>query len=336
MKSFLHDLGLALRATGVLVATLVGAGYATGREISQYFGRASYFTLLFAAVLIALFSMAFLYVGARVPLGQGRTMRAYRLILSIMSVVSCGVMIAAGKALLGGVWTAIIVAVAGVSLCFSDKVFHVANTLAVPALLLMVAVVSLRAPEAAAGQAFLPLAAANYAGMNLLFEGELLRREGSGMSPRAIGMAGIGIAVCMGALLVAMHRVVGASGAELPFAEVAEALGLKYLATGVILISILSSIAGGMRVTLLVWRRRMPQEVAAMLALLAALLVAVVPFADLVRYVYPVLGWAGVLVVAVYTAIASQHGVRHLFTRVNWHKCNPKSAVLMGKAAKKG
>lgn len=304
MKSFWEDICRAARATGVLVATLVGAGYATGREMSQYFGEASWATLILAAVLIALFSMAFLYVGAKGGERRGKLFKVYEVGLSVLAVVSCGVMVAAGKALLSGAWTALVIALVGVLICLTDKVFHAANVAAVPILLLLVAVVAFRAPSVAVGTAFLPLSAANYAGMNLLFEGELLRREGEGMRPRAILMAGVGIAVCMGLLLCAMHGVVGASPSELPFADAADAMGLSALATGVILLSVLTSIAGGMRVALTVWCERIPQSVAALLALLVALLVAVIPFATLVRYVYPVLGWLGVAVVVVYTAIA--------------------------------
>ena len=315
MKRFLHDLSLACRATGVLVATLVGAGYATGREISQYFGAASWATVALAAVLIALFSMAFLYVGAATDPSRSRWMRVYQWVLSVLSVVSCGVMVSAGRSLLGGAWTAVMLCVAGVFLCLTDKLFHVSGVCAVPILLGLVALVCLRAPNVAAGAAFLPVSAANYAGMNLLFEGELLRHEGRGMSGRAILLSGVGIALCMGLLLSAMHRVVGASSAELPFAEVAGVLGLRHVAQGVILISVLSSIAGGMRVTLEVWRTRAPLSVAALLALLFALVVAVVPFADLVRYVYPVMGWAGVAVVAAYTFVALRVGVGRLCSR---------------------
>lgn len=304
MKPFWEDMSRACRATGVLVATLVGAGYATGREMSQYFGRASWGTLIFAAVLIALFSMAFLYVGMRGQGGGGSVVTAYRWVLSVLAVVSCGVMVAAAKSLLGGAWTALFVCLAGVCICLTDKVFHVVGVLSVPVLLVLVAIVACLAPNAATGTAFLPLSAANYAGMNLLFEGELLRREGSGMRPRAVWLSGAGIAVCMALLLCAMHRVVGASDVDLPFSQSAEALGLSALSSAVIMVSILSSIAGGMRVTLAVWETRAPQALAAMLALLLSLLVSIIPFATLVRYVYPVMGWIGVTVVCAYVAVA--------------------------------
>jgi uncharacterized membrane protein YkvI len=304
MKCFLRDVTRASRATGVLVATLVGAGYATGREMSQYFGDASWLTLLLAAVLIAAFSMAFLYVGARGALAEGRFTRCYRWVLSVLAVVSCGVMVAAGKALLAGEWTALLICLAGVFICLSDRVFHVANVVAVPILLLLVGIVAMTAPDVAVGTAFMPLSAANYAGMNLLFEGELLRQEGKGMRTRAIWLAGGMIAVCMALLLGAMHRVVGASPSELPFAMVADTMGRRSVAEGVILISVLSSIAGGMRVSLTVWQTKMPLSIAALIALIVALLIAVVPFADLVRYVYPVMGWIGVGVVAAYAVCA--------------------------------
>lgn len=304
MRRLWEDILRAFRATGVLVATLVGAGYATGREMSQYFGAASYLTLVFAAVLIALFSMAFLYVGHRGHEPTGKVSKVYRVILSLLAVVSCGVMVAAGKSLLSGVWTPLLICLAGVCICLTDKVFHIANVLAVPVLLGLVAVVAVLAPDVATGASFLPLSAANYAGMNLLFEGELLREEGKGMRPRAICLSGLFIAVCMALLLSAMHRVVGASTVELPFAEVASALGLRYVAEGVILVSVLSSIAGGMRVTVTVWQTAMPTSIAALLALLVSMMVAIVPFATLVRYVYPVLGWLGIAVVAIYVAVA--------------------------------
>ena len=306
MKAFVRDVGQAARATAVLVATLVGAGYATGREISQYFGAAGGATIVCTAVLIAAFSMAFLYVGAAGGTWHGRLYTAYRVTLSVLAVISCGVMVAAGKALLSGRWTAVLLLAAGVSMCLQDRVFHLSNVCTVPILIVLVVVVAVAAPDLAMGSAFLPLSAANYAGMNLLLEGELLRKEGMGMRPRAILFAGAGITVCMSLLLLAMHRIVGASASTLPFAEVCAALGKGYAATGVILLSILSSIAGGMRITLDVWSRRMSMALSGLLALLTALMVALIPFADLVRVVYPIMGWMGVAVVVVYVAEAAR------------------------------
>ena len=98
--------------------------------------------------------------------------------------------------------------------------------------------------------------------------------------------------------------VVGASSSELPFADVADGLGLRHVAEGVILVSILSSIAGGMRVALTVWSPRVPVPIASLLAVLASMLIAVIPFSSLVRYVYPVLGWLGVAVVSAYVLLA--------------------------------
>ncbi|MBO4535439.1 MAG: hypothetical protein J5755_05830, partial [Clostridia bacterium] len=103
MKGWGRDIAKGLRAAAVLVGTLIGAGYATGREVSQYFGRASVWTVVLAAVAIAGLSVLFLYVGMRAGEPKGAWLKVYRTLLSIAAVASCGVMIAAGRALLGGV-----------------------------------------------------------------------------------------------------------------------------------------------------------------------------------------------------------------------------------------
>lgn len=301
MKQLCKDICLAARAGCVLVATLIGAGYATGREVSQYFGQAHWATIVLSAVLMGLLSALFMYVGRVAPEPKGKWNTAYRWVLSVAGAVSCGVMISAGKTLLGGAWTGILLGLAGLILALQSKVFHIANLVAVPILLGLVVAAYLGAQRYGGGSAFLPLSAANYAGMNLLFEGELLRQEGKDMSGRSIVLAGVGISVCMAALLLLMHRMVGASDAQLPFAEVCAMQGKTAVVQGVILASILTNIAGCMRLTLDTWRSVAPMSIAALAALLTAMWVATASFADLVRYVYPVMGWMGVAVAAGYT-----------------------------------
>ena len=294
MKVFLRDLAHAARATAVLVATLIGAGYATGREVSQYFGNANVATLLFSALCMGALCTLFLYIGTRTDQRGGKVMQGYRIILSVAAVVSCGTMISAGKTLLSGAGVGILTAVIGVVLSLNRKVFCAANMVAVPVLVILVVVAYVGAVHIDDGTRFLPLSAANYAGMNLLFEGELLRREGKDMSRRAVLLSGVGIAVCMAVLMLLMHRMVGRSPADLPFAQVCAAQGRQGIVQAVILTSILTNIAGCMRLCLDTWQQVMPVGMAAMLGLVSSLWVATIPFALLVRYAYPVLGWMGV------------------------------------------
>ena len=304
MKDLLRDVFHAARATAVLVATLIGAGYATGREVSQYFGRANVATLVFSALCMGLLCTLFLYIGTRTDRPRGKVMQVYRVVLSVAAVVSCGTMISAGKTLLSGAGVGILTALGGVALAMHRRVFCTANLVAVPVLVGLVLVAYCGAVHIDSGTSFLPLSAANYAGMNLLFEGELLRREGKGMTPRGIVLSGVGIAACMGLLMVLMHRMVGASSADLPFAEVCAAQGKEGIVQAVILTSILTNIAGCMRLCLDTWQAVMPMGMAALLGLVASLWVATVPFALLVRYAYPVLGWMGVAVGVGYVAWA--------------------------------
>ena len=299
MKAWASDLCKGMRATAVLVGTLIGAGYATGREVSQYFGRASVLTVVLAALAIALLSVLFLYVGMRAGEPKGKWLQVYRTLLSLAAVASCGVMIAAGRALLGGVWTPLILGAIGVVLSATDRLFHGANLVAVPLLVILVLSALSDADPTPLGSGFLVGNALNYAGMNLLFEGELLRKEGRDMTPRAILIAGIAITGVMTFLLLAMRSMVGDSPSALPFAKVCIAQGKEVVVKGVIVTAILTNIAGAMRLV--------PDGFACLsrgITLAAATTLSFViggfAFADLVRCVYPVMGWMGVAVGVIY------------------------------------
>lgn len=304
MKGWTRDLLQAARAVCVLVGTLIGAGYATGREVSQYFGQADTATVVLAAVLIAVMCMLFMYVGRRVQNPDGRLYRAYRWVMSVAALASCGAMLSAAHSLLPGAWTVVLVGAAGTCLAYNEKGFHAINMLAVPVLIGLVLWVSAGAEKVCVPGAFVPLTAANYAGMNLLLEVELLRREGESMTKRAILLSGVGIAGVMCLLLLAMHRMVGNSASVLPFAEVCRSRGMGMVVQLVIVTAVLTNVAGCMRLTLDTWCGPLPRALGAAAALVVAMLVATVPFANLVRTVYPVLGWLGVLVVLGYVVWA--------------------------------
>ena len=294
MQSLRKDLFLSFRSAAVLVGTLVGAGYASGREVSQYFGSAGISTVLLSALLIALLSMLFMWVGRVAANPDGLLFRFYRLLLVVVSVVSAGAMLSASTALLGGVFTALLVGVAGVLLCFWRPAFHLLNMVAVPLLVVLVSVVARGNTQPITGQ-FLPLAAINYAGMNMLLEAELMRREGRGMSSRAILLSGVWIAVVMAALLLLMRSLVGASTHAMPFAALAAYIGLSGVVSAAILSAVLTNTAGAMYLCVETLTKP-PRGLTALLALLAALLVGSLPFSWIVAHVYPVLGWLGLAI----------------------------------------
>ena len=305
----------------MLIGTLIGAGYATGREVSQYFGRANPLTMVVAGVAIALLSMLFLWVG-RQGEPKGKWLKVYQALLSVFAVLSCGVMLSAGSSLLGGAWTPLVLGLAGVAIAATDKLFHFANLLAVPLLVVLVLAVLPSATPQPFGTGFLVGSALNYAGMNLLFEGELLRKEGRDMSPRAIVIAGVIIAAVMTFLLLAMRRMVGDSPSALPFAKVCIVEGKEVVVKCVIVTAILTNIAGAMRLVPDGFAP-LPKGVSVASALAVSFVIGGVAFEDLVRTVYPVMGWAGVAVGVLYAlwglAGCKKYPLRG-FARQKWRK----------------
>ena len=297
MKSGLR----AARTAALFVGSVVGAGFATGQEIALFFGGDGVVSLVVASLFMAVCAFAFLDMGARRVIADPRLLLATDTLLSASSFAVYAAMIAAAEEVLreltGMAGLSIFFAV-GVSLVAGKSISWVSrlNLLAVP---LMVGIIALVGSRCVGGESvdFHPVRALAYGGMNLLFSGALMMKEGEGLSLRER----IAAAVITGALLFPMmlfmwRCVAGGSGADMPFLSVSSDMGYGTLASLALLLAILTTMASTLylaadRLSTLTGDRLLSLS----LLTLGGILLSTLGFAPIVRAVYPVVSALGLV-----------------------------------------
>ncbi|MBO4473154.1 MAG: hypothetical protein J5765_05025 [Clostridia bacterium] len=289
-----------VRAAALFVGSVVGAGFATGQEISLFFGGDGVWSLVVASLFMAVCAFAFLDMGARrVAMKEGLRL-ATDSAVALSSFAVYAAMIAAAEEVLfrltGMAWLSVPLALA-VSFVAGKSVSWVSalNFVAVPLMAAVIVWVGARC-SAPIGGAIHPLRALAYGGMNLLFSGALMIGEGERLSLGERITAAVTAGVVIFVMLLFMRRAVAsAGGGEMPFLEAASRDGLGTFASLALLLAIVTTMAGCAfllisRLTALTRDRTL----SASLTTLAGFLTSLVGFAPLVAYAYPVVSLLGV------------------------------------------
>jgi len=288
-----------VKAAALFVGSVVGAGFATGQEVSLFFGGDGVWSLVVASLFMAVCAFAFLDMGAkRVGMGQGLRL-ATDSAVALSSFAVYAAMIAAAEEVLHrltGVSGLSVLLAVGVSLVASKRISWVTglNLVAVPLMAAVIVVVGVRS-EAVTGGAFHPLRALAYGGMNLLFSGALMIGEGEKLTFGERVTASVAAGAMIFVMLLYMHRcTAGAGGSEMPFLAAASRDGLGTFASLALLLAIVTTMAGCAyllidRLTALT--RDCTLSLSA--TTLAGVLTSLVGFAPLVAYAYPVVSFLG-------------------------------------------
>ena len=288
-----------MRTAALFVGSVVGAGFATGREVSLFFGGDGVGSLVVASLFMAVCAYAFLDMGARQALRDPRLLLATDGVIALSSFAVYAAMIAAAEGVLRRLTgaeglslplTLLVMTLAGKRLSWVSLL----NLVAVPLMVAVIMAVGLRVTDRIAGDLH-PLRAMAYGGMNLLFSGALMIREGETLTMGGRLTASLTAGGTIFVMLLFMRRCVAGTGsAEMPFLEVAAREGVGTLASLVLLLAIVTTMAStAYLVTERLTALTGDGVLSASLTTLAGYLTSTVGFAPLVAYTYPVVSYLG-------------------------------------------
>ena len=310
MKSVIRS----VKTATLFVGSVVGAGFATGKEIALFFGNGDLFSLLLSAAFMAFCAFAFLGMGAnKITLDPRATLAADTLV-TLCSFFVHAAMIAAAEELLfdlckvRGLSALLAVAVMFLSAKGMRKI-SLLNLVAVPLMTLIILFVGSKG-EFHMGS-FRPIAALAYGGMNMLFSGALMIKEGEDLSLPERAGASLLSGVLLFLMLLFMWKCVGKDpSTEMPFLQAATKANLQGIATTALLLAILTTMAGCAHlVTEGVLPLLKDRLLAAPLMTLFALLLSSWGFGNIVRWSYPVVSALGLAA----TLLALLFFVRSIF-----------------------
>lgn len=240
-----------LKTSSVFIGTLIGAGFATGREILLFFGRSTPFIPILSAVICGGFCYLFLYAGNKglnvIPSKGGKLMLGA---FFIAAFIIYAAMISAADNILyrlvgsygGGVLTAIIIGI----ICLSIKDgLKFLNLIVVPLLLILIILISSKLSMPSFPSKFNIQNAFAYAALNMFLGGFLIVPDGRAMKRSEMILTSIiSIAVLVTTLMLIYKVVLHSEHATMPVMEVAITLRMQFVASIIILLAIISTMAG--------------------------------------------------------------------------------------------
>ena len=244
----------AVKVSCLFIGAVVGAGFATGREVILFFGNSGSLTPLIAGLLMGCASGVFLFVGKFAPSGG-----IWRLLARITDflvfcamVITFAVMCSAAEQLFSDAFGVSLVGLACGIVCaiassFEMKFIKNISFALVAALTVSIAVMYFMCDKVH-GQYIDLFSAFKYCGMNMLTGGCLIKDEGKRMKNGEIFLSSLITAVIC-ALLLVMVYVVASLNAECDMPVYEFALKNHAAALGGILIvaAILSTLLGAGR-----------------------------------------------------------------------------------------
>ncbi len=244
----------AVKVSCLFIGAVVGAGFATGREVILFFGNSGSLTPLIAGLLMGCASGVFLFVGKFAPSGG-----IWRLLARITDflvfcamVITFAVMCSAAEQLFSDAFDVSLVGLACGIICaiassFEMKFIKNISFTLVAALTVSIAVMYFMCDKVH-GQYIDLFSAFKYCGMNMLTGGCLIKDEGKRMKNGEIFLCSLITAVIC-ALLLVMVYVVASVNAEcdMPVYEFALKNHAATLGGILIVAAILSTLLGAGR-----------------------------------------------------------------------------------------
>lgn len=312
----------AMSVSMLIVGTMIGAGFASGREIVSFFGSTpNMFIALIAGVLVFGCSSLFLFVGRRVKksdmgevngevFGKLRPIADVFMLFNSMTVL--GAMLAGtdsltaefinlrpfGSIILGGCCA--VIAVKGLSGVIK------ANAVLVPVMVVFLFVCSIAAidfPFAPQSAAISPYSVVLYVSMNMILGGGVLTTVHK-LSPREILLASSVAAVAIAGLLMFIMGALQSSSAaqaDMPMLLIALKSGktMYFLCMPIIAASIFTTMLSAFKsVYDYVYGFIGKKIISAVAVLIGGLVVGAFGFSNVVGALYPIIGGVGLLYLA--------------------------------------
>lgn len=312
----------AAKVCFLYIGTVIGAGFASGKEIALFFGETSPFCTALAALFMAVPEALFLSAGKRGLMPSGTTVKTGVFIAAFSSVAAmlAGCELAlrdlTGAAGLG----ALAAIAAGVLVTMGPEKMKLANSLLIPLLIALLAAIYLKLGSPVAGGTFSLLKPVHYAGLDVLIGGMIVSREGKKLSGKEIVLTCAMSALFLGVVLFVLQNIVlfDKTNASMPVLVVAESVGLKVAAGVLVVIAVFTTLVSSLDIltdgtvealaALALPRGKHPRRAAAWLAehrsavvflCLAALYpVSFFGFENIVTSLYPFVGACGVVMTA--------------------------------------
>lgn len=291
---------IGLAAT--FVGTLIGAGFASGREIALYFSHTSPLTPLLSGACLGVLCFFFLELG-RLYSGDlfvlfGKFKPVFLVLIRFFNAVVTCAMIAGGELVIyslfgihgGGIITGVITLI---TIIFGVEKLKSVNSFIVPAIVLLVFLLLFKGDNSAPFERFSVIPAFTYATMNIISGGYFISTLSKECSRKENLAAAIISGVVLSAMLICVYVIIQKDlNASMPLMAAAERCNLKIVGNIIMYLAIYTTITS----SLVVASENNIKKAAIIIA--ACYLVSLFSFEKIIDISYPIMGVCGAAVIA--------------------------------------
>ncbi len=286
-----------IKITAVYIASVVGAGFATGKEIGVFFGNYSVAVPIVAGMAMGAFALVFMLLGRGtedvITSIFGRCGYAIKAIVVLVNFVIFATMIAGAELIFRECYAirgiGVISGICAIPLVGKNgKALSAISTVCLPIVVVITVFFAITHGSNDAMGSFRLIPPIAYAGMNILTGGYLIAGYTKEASIKQCILTAIIIAIICSILLVCVYMVArDYANTPMPIYSYASQRGYTVLSGVMILVAIFSTMATSLKVV------SAGCYINACIATAFALLLALVGFDNLVTYCYPVIGYVG-------------------------------------------
>ena len=295
-----------LKISFLYIGTVIGAGFATGKELTEFFKNTSFITIILGGIALGLFLGYYLYLGKTfneelsvIAFNKYNKVFDFLVFLSTFFVFvsmfdTSNIILQNFNIKFGGYYTIIftlISAILGIS--FIKKI----NFLVIPCIIVMVILIYSKNPKIEGGSVNF-LSPILYAGMNIMLAGFVIKDEGKNLTNKQIVASTVVTSVILSFIMVLIYQTVKGNTDVMPLFSVAKTYNLKVVAGIVIYCAILTTALSSAIICLDYLSNYTKSKIysSVILFLLAIPFKIYLGFEKIVKFVYPIVSILGILV----------------------------------------
>ncbi|MDE6474395.1 MAG: hypothetical protein K2L70_04785 [Clostridia bacterium] len=292
----------------IYIGSIIGAGFATGREIMLYFGGNGILSGIVAGVAMGVLCGLFLWSAksfARLRSSRNGFLRVLCVIVKVAlwvcTLASFVCMVSGCEEIIEktygianvGLWTGILVSFLGIC---EMSVTRKLNTVIVPIIVLLLIVLFCQGERVVDTQ-FDAKSVLGYCGMNIMMGGYIIAEQEESFSAKQTifisAVSGIIFAICIAMVYTVSIRYADAS---MPIWEFAKARGMSSLSGLIIYLAIFSTLIGCAKLICQEnFSIKIPRIFSVAFLIIFALISLKFDFSTIVNFCYPIIGYVGIV-----------------------------------------
>lgn len=287
--------------SSTFMGALIGAGFASGREIALYFSHTSPFTPLLSGACLGILCYFFLELGRIyngdffILFGKGRGV--FICIIKVCNIITTCAMIAGGEEVFfnlfgirgGGIITGIITLL---TLYFGVEKLKLINSFIMPAIIILILILFFKGNGKAEFEKLSVLPAFTYAAMNIITGGYFISTLSKDSTKKENLMAGVVTGIILSLLLLSVYIIIQDNIYDImPLMSAAQSHNMKTIGNLIMYLAIYTTITSSLAVA------SSNNMKTAVMIIAACYGISIFSFEKIVDITYPLMGFTGIVMI---------------------------------------